>query len=196
MQIIDNIFKIEHNNIKPQQGRVLISVPFLKDLFFKKSVILLTEYNSEGAFGFILNKPYDYKLHEILDNVPESDIPVSYGGPVSNDTLHFIHTLGDSIPNTTQISKHLYWGGDFEYIINLIREGEIPENKIRFFIGYSGWAKGQLETEISQNTWLVGNMQETSIMHSNEEKYWNDSLKQLGEKYAIWSNFPDDPKLN
>jgi putative transcriptional regulator len=197
MQIRNNIFKIEHNNIKPKQGRVLVSVPFLRDIFFKKSIILLTDYNNEsGAFGFILNKPYDYKLHEILDSIPESDIKVSYGGPMSNDSLHFIHTLGEIVPGTIQISNKLYWGGDFNTVLEMIRAHKLNDDNIRFFLGYSGWGKGQLEKEIIKNSWLVSNVNEKHIMKNKQESFWNKVLKNMGEKYEIWSNFPEDPTLN
>ncbi len=72
------------------KGNLLISAPFLNDVF-KRSVILLAEHNEEGTVGFILNKPTEYKLDQIIDDFPEFDATVFLGGPVQQDSLNFIH---------------------------------------------------------------------------------------------------------
>ncbi len=195
MDSLPDFFRIEHNNINPEQGRILISEPFSQDSYFKRSVVLLTRYNQEGAVGFILNKPSKLKLHEVLKDFPEFDANVSVGGPVSPDTIHFLHTLGDNVPNTFHVYKNLYWGGDFETLKELIINGKLKPHQIRFFIGYSGWSPGQLDRELNKNFWIVTNTSVENII-SNQPDIWKRTLQTLGGKYRIWTNYPEDPAFN
>ena len=87
-----DIFKIEHNNLPPEKGKILISEPFLNDLYFQRSVVLLIEHNENGSMGFVLNKKTDLWLNDLLDGLDHLPrIPVYLGGPVSFDRLFFIH---------------------------------------------------------------------------------------------------------
>lgn len=190
------LFRIKHNNIPPQKGRVLLSAPLLRDPYFKKTVVLITEHNEDGTLGFILNRPHKYKLHELLDGIPDSDFSVTYGGPVAGDTLHCIHSMGELIPGSNYIDNDLYWGGDFEYIKSMLISEQITPDQIRFFLGYSGWSPVQLEDEIQENTWIVSKKLPNQLIRRNDEALWEDSLDSLGGKYKYWARFPDDPLLN
>jgi len=197
MKEIDiDLFKIEHNDVSPSQGKVLLSLPFLSDVYFKKTAILLAEHTEDGSIGFILNRPHSYKLHQLIDGVGEKDFAVSFGGPVSSDTLFFIHTLGSYIPNSLEIAKGIYWGGEFSAIKEMLKNDEITNDNVRFFLGYSGWSPGQLKEEIDADTWLVCDMHTKDIMQDSDDKFWNYALKKMGDKYAYWSTFPDDPSYN
>jgi len=66
---------------------------------------------------------------------------------------------------------------------------------VRGFVGYFGWSEGQLENELEQNSWLVTEIRSQSIMNPNT-MIWKTTLSQLGNKYKIWSNFPENPGLN
>lgn len=190
-----NIFKIEYNKVTPKKGRILVSEPFLQDTYFKRSIVLLTEHSSEGSVGFVLNKPLDVKVNEVINDFPYFESSVSIGGPVSTNTIHYIHTLGDLVSNSVHVIDNVYWGGDFEEIKSMIRDGEITGEQIRFFLGYSGWHAGQLEGELEQNSWLVTEIRSSLIMHP-KSNIWKHTLSQLGEKYKIWSGYPDNPGLN
>lgn len=195
MELDFNIFKIEYNKVAPKKGRVLVSEPFLQDTYFKRSLVLLTEHSNEGAVGFVLNKPLEVKVNEVMNDFPISPSSVSIGGPVSTNTIHYLHTLGDIIPNSVHVLGNIYWGGDFDAIKGMIRAGEISPDQIRFFLGYSGWHAGQLENELAQNSWLITEIKPAQIMKPNTN-IWKNTLSQLGEKYKIWSNFPENPSLN
>jgi putative transcriptional regulator len=196
MNIDFDIFKIRDNNIKPHRGCVLISDPFSQDLYFKRSVVLLSEYNDDGAIGFILNKPTDESLNNILEDFEGVDIKVSVGGPVSTDTVHFIHTLGENIPNSVNIFENLFWGGDFNKIKDNVSEGIAKNDDIRFFVGYSGWQPNQLEMEIKNNFWLVSDFNVFEIMKMRSKDLWKYALGKLGDTYKQWLNYPENPYLN
>ena len=195
MELDFNIFKIEYNKVSPKKGRVLVSEPFLQDTYFKRSLVLLTEYSEAGAVGFVLNKPLEVKVNEVVTDFPFSNEHVSIGGPVNTNSIHYLHTLGSLIPNAVHVIGDIYWGGDFDFIKHLFQMGEIKEGQIRFFLGYSGWQAGQLENELEQNSWMITEVAPAAIMNPNN-KLWKNTLSQLGDKYKIWADFPENPGLN
>jgi putative transcriptional regulator len=189
-----NLFTIE-NKLSPKMGRVLIAEPFLPGDYFNRSTVLLVQCSDDGDVGFILNKPTDLKIKDVFKGFPDLDFQAYLGGPVSNDKLFFLHTLGDKIHNTLQISENLYWGGDFDHLISLLRAGLVEEDEVRFFLGYSGWSAGQLEAEIADHSWVVVEPTIESIL-SSDENFWNESIKTIGGNARLWQNFPENPELN
>lgn len=181
---------------KPAAGILLIADPFLKDPNFMRSVVFLCEHQEEGSFGFVLNKNYEYMLNELVTGLDDLEIPVYYGGPVQMDTIHFLHQYPDKISGGYEIVDGIYWGGDFEKAISLIRDGKINTNKIRFYIGYSGWSGGQLNDELKEKSWLSVKANRNLIFHKKPEDIWKDALRHLGGDYEMMVNFPTDPQLN
>lgn len=182
--------------LEPRQGRLLISEPSLRDLYFKRSVVLLADHNKEGSFGLILNKPVDVKLNKIIKDFPGFEAKVYLGGPVKTDSLFVLHTLGDVIENSMEIMNGLYWGGNMDTIMELASNDKIDPSRIRFYVGYSGWGEKQLDDELKENSWFVAipNIQE--ILKKRPDAMWPDLMRNLGKEYAIWANYPADPVLN
>lgn len=192
-----DIFKIETNHIVPAQGKILISEPFLCDHIFGRSVILLVDHTKEGTMGLVLNKPLPLFLNDILQDFNyQENIPIYKGGPLSTDTLFYLHTL-EGITDSLPISNGLYLNGDFNAIKEYILQGNPIKGKIRFFLGYSGWEYEQLHRELEENTWLVSTESKDTIMNENAgTELWKNSLGRLGSKYELWSRFPQIPALN
>jgi len=182
---------------QPKKGNLLIAEPsILGDVSFNRSVILLADYNSEGSIGFILNKPLDFSLKDLLPEI-EGDFKVYNGGPVEQDNLYFIHIIPDLIPNSIEISNGIYWAGDFSTVTALINENKIKPNDIRFFLGYSGWDSDQLTNELVSNTWvLTENIYKTAIIEKSDTTFWKEKMLEFGGEYSIWSNAPEDPSYN
>ena len=191
------IFKIETNHVVPSRGKVLISEPFLYDEMFGRSVILLVDHSTDGTMGLVLNKPLPLSLNDVLKEFKDiSNIPIYKGGPLSTDTLFYLHTLKD-VEDSLQIGKGVYLNGDFDAIRRYILQGNDIDGKIRFFLGYSGWEHDQLCQEIEENTWLIGSTSIASLMNEKgSAELWKNVLGQLGGKYEIWSRFPQIPTLN
>lgn len=197
MNLNINLFKIETNHVAPSKGRILIAEPFLPGSYFNRAIILLVAHSDKGAIGFILNKKIDYPVNEILGDFPEFEAEVYIGGPVSTDTIYFIHSLGNLIPGSIHVKDNIYWGGDFEEVKRLIREGLILPGQIRFFLGYSGWDNGQLEEEIGENSWLVSEIEEELVMVDRKTTtMWVEAVREIGGKYSLWEHFPENPSLN
>ena len=196
MSDLDKLISIKYNNIKPAQGKILLSEPFLRDYYFKRSVVLLADHSAEGSFGLIINKPIEVRFSEVIKDFPDFKAPIYLGGPVKTDSLFFIHTLGDKIENSTAIMDGLFWGGDIDTVKEMITLHQITANEIRFFIGYSGWDSKQLDKELEVNSWVVTKVRKSDILNTNPLTMWSDFVKKLGKNYAYWVNFPVDPAIN
>ena len=180
---------------KPTTGKLLIAEPFLGDSNFERSVVFMCEHNEQGTFGLILNQTTNLSLNDVLREPVVNNLPLYLGGPVEQNTLHFLHQLPfieDAIP----VGENCFWSGDFEQIVSLLNVGKITEQDIRFFIGYSGWSGGQLEEEINQNAWIVADADPSFLFDTPSEQLWRAVLRRMGGEYRVKSHFPTDPSLN
>jgi len=181
---------------KLKEHSLLIADPFLKDDNFIRSVIYLCSHNEEGSFGLVLNKLFDFTLNNLVSGFESFEIPVFVGGPVALDTIHFLHQYPNLFPDCHQLDDNLAWGGDFETIKALIISGEINIHKIKFFIGYSGWSAGQLESEIDDKTWITSEVKRNLIFEVPINNIWKQSIINLGGEFEQLANYPIDPQLN
>ncbi|SDB25671.1 putative transcriptional regulator [Flavobacteriaceae bacterium MAR_2010_188] len=183
--------------IQPKKGHLLIAEPsIIGDMSFNRSVILLADHSAEGSIGFILNKPLKFTLNELIKDTEQNFI-VFNGGPVEQDNLYFIHTVPELIPQSIEISLGIYWGGNFDSVLDLLNEGRLESGDIRFFLGYSGWEPNQLEEELKSNVWLVDrNDYRNDLIIKSNDTFWKEKMVELGGDYSIWSNAPENPSYN
>ncbi len=191
-----DLFAILPEDKIPEKGKILISEPFLPDKFFNRSIIYLTDHTPQGSVGFILNKKLDIKLSGAIDGFEGWDENLNMGGPVAPDTLHYLHSLGDLIPKSVHIDGTVFWGGDIESVRELIKNGKIKPPQIRFFLGYSGWAAGQLERELKEDSWVIAKVKSEIIMNNRGDDTWKKVLRGFKNKYRMWADFPDSPEMN
>ena len=177
-----------------KKGNILISKPLLNDDYFGKSVVLLTDYHKE-VVGFIINKPSNLQLNDVIEDFPEFDAQIYYGGPVAPDNLYFIHRVPEKIEGSIPIVNDLFWGGDFEQVKELINKGEINAAEIRFFLGYSGWDSDQLNQEIDSNSWIIDEL-DGSLFQWDINKLWKQCVSNNEKDYKIWIDAPKDIRLN
>ncbi|HLT34191.1 MAG TPA: YqgE/AlgH family protein [Aquaticitalea sp.] len=183
--------------IHPKKGHLLIAEPsIIGDSSFNRSVILLADHTPEGSIGFILNKPLNYTLTDLVPNTT-IELKVYNGGPVEQDNLYFIHKVPELIPQSIEISLGIFWGGDFDVALGLINMGKIKASDIRFFLGYSGWQPQQLENELQSNSWIVTeNIYKKSLIGKSDDAFWKEKMMELGGDYSLWSNAPENPSYN
>lgn len=185
------------DKIKIEAGQFLLAEPFMEDPHFQRSVVLLTEhYEDNGTIGLVLNKPFKAKINELVVDFPEIDTLMYYGGPVANDTLHYVHNVGDLLEESIQISRGLYWGGNFEKLKFLIDKQLIGADNIRFFAGYSGWSSGQLDEELNIGSWIVAEGDPNYVFKVNPLKLWKQVLDDKGHTYSVISEIPDQMTWN
>lgn len=191
------LFNYSFDKIEPRKGDLLISEPFLTDPNFSRTVILLCEHNDEGSFGFVLNKPAKIKLNELIEGVADREDYIYIGGPVQQNTLQFIHKNDRLIEGGSEVQDGIFWGGNFEQMLAMMDSKLIAPEDIKFFVGYSGWAAGQLKSELEVNSWIISrNVKIEQIFNTDVETLWKEVLNTMGGKFKIVANFPVDPRLN
>jgi putative transcriptional regulator len=195
MKLDLDIFQIKSNGLSPEKGRALIAEPILPDVIFSRSVVFLVDDADNKHTGLILNKNSGVTVGSVINAFEGKDFPLFLGGPVDTETVHFLHTYGKIIPNAIHIKGNVYWGGDFDAVVEMLDANVLDKNKISFFLGYSGWTEGQLSEELENDSWLVCNVPD-SFVFSDPKQLWKRSLTFVDKKYEIWKNFPENPELN
>lgn len=182
---------------KSLQGQFLIASPQLLDRNFARSVVLLVRHGEDGALGLILNRPLDAKLETIWDQVSQApcaiDRTLYHGGPCEGP-LMVLHA--NPAQSQMQAAEGVHFTADREMIEQLVSD-EAPDT--RFFVGYAGWALGQLENEIAEGSWLSFPASGQQIF-AQEEASW-DNLFRRAHRAAVFpwldpKRVPDDPSVN
>lgn len=183
--------------IAPEKGDLLISEPYLPDPNFERTVILLCEHDDNGSFGFVLNKKSHTSLPELVEEAEGFDSEVFVGGPVQQNTLHFLHNTPATLKGDREIVEGVFWGIDFEGLLSAINTHQVEQDRVKFFIGYSGWSPGQLQEELEAKSWIVYKKATPELVFNrNPDELWQEALKSMGGKYRVISNYPTDPRLN
>ena len=95
------------------------------------------------------------------------------------------------------ILEGIYWGGSVESLLLLTDTKQILGSDIRFFLGYSGWGPGQLESELEEDSWIVCDyVSQELLFDTDPESMWKKALDGMGGRFSVYSNYPVDPRLN
>lgn len=178
------------------KGSLLISYPFLEDDYFYRSVICMIEHNHEGSFGLIVNKKMPHKIGEALPLLAHLDNAIYMGGPVDTQSLFFLHPYGD-LKDTIKVMPDLYMNGDIYELKDMLELQFANSQNIRFYLGYAGWSVGQLEGELAENSWLIGDPNAAIVFdHGPDDTTWRKAVSLLGAEYQDLANAPIDPQMN
>lgn len=177
-------------------GDILIAKPFLQDAFFKRSVIYMCEHNEKGSLGFIINKPQGLLLKDIFPHLKHGNFLLFEGGPVSPNQLFYTHTLGAKLSDSMEIANGIYWGGNFFELSDLIEQGKVLPNQIRFYVGYAGWNQDQLEEEMKNDSWFTHHTKYANLVNVDPEELWGQELIKINPGFKAFSDFAFDPSLN
>jgi putative transcriptional regulator len=173
-------------------GQLLLADPSLRDGIFNRSVILLAEHSpQEGAIGLILNQPTGHVVGELVKDEAFSalrNLAVFAGGPVERDQLTFSALWWNH-------QQGLRWAMRIS-AEDAIRHSNRPGTLVRAFIGYSGWASGQLENEIRRNAWITTRPLPDLLGHEHDKSLWKDLLRPLSPMHRLLAEAPEDPFLN
>jgi putative transcriptional regulator len=175
-----------------QNGSVLIAEPFMWDSNFQRSVVVLTDHNPDGTHGFILNKPLDIKVNDLLFEFPAFDANVYYGGPMANDRIDFLHNVGDLLSDSLPVADGIWWGGDYSELVFLAENELITPKNLRFFLGYTGWSPDQLQEELNDKAWIMAHGSPNYIFNPRSPNLWREVLQQQSNRLAILADMPDD----
>ena len=166
-------------------GQILVSMPSLQDQRFFKTVIYMCAHSSEGSMGIIINKKIDYDLYPNLLEQLGIDKPlkdkklfIRYGGPVESRRGFILHTDDITRKETLSIDKGVALTSTSEFFEDLAM-GKGPRNSI-LALGYTGWGPGQLEYEITQNSWMSLPVESSFIFDEEVSGKWNEAYKMIG----------------
>ncbi|OAV45245.1 YqgE/AlgH family protein [Lewinella sp. 4G2] len=177
-------------------GTILLAEPFMLDGNFKRSTVLLVDHSHDGSVGFILNRKMELSVTELVDDLEDFDAPVYFGGPVGSDTVHYLHCKGDLIEGADEISRGVYWGGDYEKLKTLINNKLITPNDIRFYVGYSGWSENQLEEEMEIGSWVTAQMDANYLFKTSPDELWKKIMSDKGHNFSVIAEIEDSPNYN
>lgn len=183
-----------------ERGSVLISSPLLEDPNFKRTAVLLLDRDASGGhIGLVLNRRLDLTLADICQMPgPADGMSLYNGGPVDLQRMFWLHTLGDSLPGSLEVLPGLYVGGDYDSLVAMFMADKDLTDKVKFYLGYSGWEASQLQKEVESNAWgVLGNILEPHILLELEgDELWHQLCLRLGPGFRHWGIFPSDPNLN
>ena len=186
-------------NQKFKKGYLLIANPVLPDPNFSRTVILLCNHNDGGSFGLVINRVADFSLGEILAdseyNIPEAQ-KIFLGGPVAPEQGFFLCRSQKELEEMEPICPGVYLGMNWESSKSVARQVVDPEKNIRFYLGYSGWASGQLASEMEQKSWLTREANESLVFSEKEGNIWSNGVRSLGKEYEYLLNAPINPSFN
>jgi putative transcriptional regulator len=138
----------------------LIAMPHMADPNFAQTLTYLIDHNEQGAMGLVINRPSGLNLADVLEQLrPDSeppracrDLPIYSGGPVQTDRGFVLHPAGYSFQATLELGELAL--STSQDVLFAIADGQGPD---RFLIalGYAGWEAGQLDLELTENTWLT-----------------------------------------
>jgi putative transcriptional regulator len=192
------------------KGKLLIATPNLRDPRFERSVVFLCDHDESHAFGLIVNKPLaEVSMSEVLEKLDvaaddaEGAGPVFYGGPVGMERGAVLHTLDYRIDGTIDLTPELGLTWTREILVDMVssRRRRPPPKKHLFVIGYAGWGVGQLESEISQNSWAHCPYKDEIVFARDPSRSWERALAAIGVTAAMLSGDwtagrPPDAPLN
>ncbi len=185
---------MELSERSPGPGTLLIAPPAVQDPNFFRTVVLLCEHSENGSFGLILNRPIEAEIEILSSELSGYSGGLSFGGPMQPDTLHFLHQL--DIADAEPFMDGVRWGGDFDALKECCSNRTVTGQELRLFLGYSGWAAGQLHDEIQAGGWILADADEDAVFTEPADELWRRRLRRLGGDYAVLANYPIDPRLN
>lgn len=172
------------------QGNFLIATPRMPDPRFSRQVVYLCGHNeTEGAMGLIINQPTDHNLAEVLAGaaieVPPWPLPsIHLGGPVEMEAGFFLFSADYECPHYLEVTERIRLSSDAEILRDIAR-GRGPADYL-FALGYSGWAPGQLEAELAEDSWLVLPGDYQVIFHVPDQNKWKQAASLGGVDIAIF----------
>ena len=174
-------------------GSLLIAHPGMLDPNFHRAVLFLSGHDaSDGSFGVILNRPSGNSVGDVLPNKPLgalARVPVLLGGPVQPDQLLFAAFRWHEETARMECRHHL-----------LIPDAQAAlaeeHTEVRAFIGYAGWGKGQLESELAQKSWLVGKPARDILALDRVPELWRTVTSSFGPWFQLVAEAPEDPSKN
>lgn len=180
---------------KISKGKILIAMPVLLDPNFRQTVVLLWDHGPEGSMGLVVNRPTELEVSTVINDFPMlADAGRLYaGGPVARNAL-LVLCRGKAIDEGQGILKDVFLAKDLEVLktSGLWKSDE----EIRCYLGYAGWAPGQLEAEVQSGAWRLIPGDSRLIFETDPAILWQEMIRRMGGPWTVYASMPPDPSMN
>ena len=177
------------------KGTFLVAMPILVDQNFRQTVVLLCDHSAEGSLGLVINRPMDVEASALLNDFPTPNPSgrVYAGGPVAKNAM-LILGRSNSVHQGHGILKDVYLAKD----IQMFKDSAFvnTDGEIRCYLGYAGWAPGQLEAEMKSGAWHLIPGDSRMIFDTDSTLLWQDMMRRLGDDWAVYASMPPDLSMN
>jgi putative transcriptional regulator len=164
------------------QPSLLLSMPQMQDPNFARTVVLLCDYRPEGAFGLVVNRPTEASATEMVRLQPPvsaaHDLRLFLGGPVQPERGWILMSEPPLDPEYRTIREGLYLSASPD-VLRYVLESS-PPTRARVLAGYAGWGPGQLDEELAQSAWLIGDIDLDLIFDIDPAAMWDTAIRRLG----------------
>jgi putative transcriptional regulator len=177
------------------RGKCLIASPALVDPNFARSVVLIAEHTEEGAMGLVLNRPTDAVVAEAVEElagVVEPGEQVFAGGPVEEQSVMVLAEFDDPAQAAAVVLDDV----GFLPSDAALEELSGRTRRARVFAGHAGWGPGQLDAELDEGAWIVGDPDPGDIFSEDPDELWSSALERKGGAFALLARMPADPSVN
>ena len=166
---------------KPGPGMFLVARRSLYDSNFGQSVVYLVEHDEDGTLGLIVNRSSDVSLSEAVPDIEDEQAAVHalyYGGPVGLPMILMLARNESTREGMAHVVDDVYISSD-RRVLDEVLAAKKPGSELRFYIGYSGWAAGQLDFELARDDWHVVPADTDAIFSGDTELLWNRLIERL-----------------
>lgn len=161
-------------------GKLFVATRQLEGPIFQQSVILLINYDQTGTMGLIINRPSEMLLSKLFPKIKgleKRKDTAFFGGPVQMDQMFLLISAKKQPSNSFKVLDGVYASieiGTFK------RLAVRPDAKFRLYVGYAGWAPGQLESELAKGSWYVRETDAGTVFGKSPENLWPALIKKSG----------------
>jgi putative transcriptional regulator len=164
------------DDTNPMRTILIVARDELPDPNFKDSIVLVMNHIGPAPVGFILNRPTHVPVSRLFPDVQRLaalDDKIYFGGPVDIESVSFLFRADKRPENATEVLDGIYLSTNRELLRELLARDK-PMEGLRIFVGYSGWARGQLENEIARGDWTLRPADASTIFDNKSEHPWPD----------------------
>lgn len=171
---------------------LLVSMPQMLDPNFARTVVLLAEYGTHGAFGLVVNRQMSEPARDVITPDPpmdiHKDVRLFVGGPVEPNRAWVLAADKTADAEALEVAEGVYLSAAPDVIRRVLRVA--PDSRFRLVIGYAGWGPGQLDNELAASAWLMAPVESDLVFDVPVDRMWETAIRRLGAEPSALQSSP------